>query len=268
MFNFPTFRMCNTKTSLTIHYKINITHNFQISCKQPYTVCGVVSSLINGRSHYFYFQFWWSVPIFEISWKMQDTCVMNMGKDQRAWKTSPHKKLLIDHSGVTLISPQNLYRFPTIQCCVPLWEACTVRPPAPPWPCLRTPWAGRSRARTRQSPPWSAGAGWAASLPPPGCWGCPRRRCASVCPTATSGSGPGSAGSAGALRRLRASRLSGAAENTTKHCESHIEVVCKITTCTIASCKWIWQGTAIGQAEQDPNLPCSASNVLGRVLIM
>ena len=25
---------------------------------------------------------------------------------------------------------------------------------------------------------------------------------------------------------------------------------------------------AIGQAEQDPNLPCSASNVLGRVLAM
>ena len=37
--------------------------------------------------------------------------------------------------------------------------------------------------------------------------------------------------------------------------------VCKITTCPIASCKWFWQKTASRQAEQDPNLPCSASNV-------
>ena len=32
--------------------------------------------------------------------------------------------------------------------------------------------------------------------------------------------------------------------------------LCNITTCPVASCKWIWQiKTATGQAEQDPNLP-------------
>ena len=40
---------------------------------------------------------------------------------------------------------------------------------------------------------------------------------------------------------------------------------CNITTCPIASCKWIRQKTANGQAEQDPNLPRSAINALGRV---
>ena len=40
---------------------------------------------------------------------------------------------------------------------------------------------------------------------------------------------------------------------------------CNITTCPIASCKWIWRKTAVVQAEQDPGLPCSTSNVLGKV---
>ena len=35
---------------------------------------------------------------------------------------------------------------------------------------------------------------------------------------------------------------------------------CSITTCPIASCKWMRQKTAIRQAEQDPNLPYFASN--------
>ena len=37
------------------------------------------------------------------------------------------------------------------------------------------------------------------------------------------------------------------------------------TTCPIASCKSIRQKMAIGQAEQNPKLPRSAGNILGRV---
>ena len=40
---------------------------------------------------------------------------------------------------------------------------------------------------------------------------------------------------------------------------------CNITTGPVASCKWIWQKTAMGPVEQDLDLPCSASNVLGKV---
>ena len=40
---------------------------------------------------------------------------------------------------------------------------------------------------------------------------------------------------------------------------------CNTTTDTVASCKWIRQKTAMGQAKQDPDLPSSASNVLGKV---
>ena len=38
-----------------------------------------------------------------------------------------------------------------------------------------------------------------------------------------------------------------------------------ITTAPVASCKGIQQKMAMGQAIQDPDLPCSASNVLGKV---
>ena len=40
---------------------------------------------------------------------------------------------------------------------------------------------------------------------------------------------------------------------------------CNITTGPVASCKWIRQKTAMVQAEQDPDLPCLANNVLGEV---
>ena len=43
------------------------------------------------------------------------------------------------------------------------------------------------------------------------------------------------------------------------------QIACNITICPIARCKWIWQNTALGQAEQDPDLPRSSSNVLGKV---
>ena len=40
---------------------------------------------------------------------------------------------------------------------------------------------------------------------------------------------------------------------------------CNITTGPVASCKWIRQKMAMGQAEQDPDLPRSASTVFGKV---
>ena len=45
----------------------------------------------------------------------------------------------------------------------------------------------------------------------------------------------------------------------------HIKAACNITTGPVASCECIRQKTAMGQAEQDPDLPCSASYVLGKV---
>ena len=50
-----------------------------------------------------------------------------------------------------------------------------------------------------------------------------------------------------------------------RHCDISRRAACNITTCPVASCKWIWLKTTMGQPEQDPDLPRLASNVLGKV---